>query len=308
MQRKLIKQGGGGLTIYLPKKWIDKNHLKPKQLVNVTEKDNQLIVAEKGAQERKNAEIDITNMSRNAFIKVVTAYYENGYHEIVINKTEKLIHNPWKNKKKSVNEEIEFLVNRLIGFEIISSQKDKTIIRDVSITSPEEFDNILRRIFYLILEYQEAAKNFVKNSAKIANNEGYHDNITKFISFCNRLLSQNMEKTETEKINLHTILALLDKVVDETRYLVRDHNNLEKTKDKQIIYGLVEHFRKFYDFFYKPSYEIINELDEKRAKLKLKALKSEDAIIIRFANLLEIVQALIKPTLCLSSTKQKFCF
>ena len=43
MKRKLIKQGGGGgLTIYLPKKWIDENKLEQSNEIEITTIDNTL--------------------------------------------------------------------------------------------------------------------------------------------------------------------------------------------------------------------------------------------------------------------------
>ena len=44
MKRKLIKQGLGGYTIYLPKKWIDRKGLKEGEEINVVETDAGLVI------------------------------------------------------------------------------------------------------------------------------------------------------------------------------------------------------------------------------------------------------------------------
>ena len=42
MKRKLIKQGAGGLTLCIPKKWTEKANLKAGDEINLTEDENSL--------------------------------------------------------------------------------------------------------------------------------------------------------------------------------------------------------------------------------------------------------------------------
>ncbi|MBI2111904.1 hypothetical protein HYT52_00005, partial [Candidatus Woesearchaeota archaeon] len=255
----------------------------------------QLIISSEHQSLQKAVRLDITAMDRNAVIKMITAYYENGYSEIAIRSKKKGIYDPWQEKEKPLSEEIEFIASRLIGFEIISSQKDATVIKDVSATSPAEFNNILRRIFFLILEYQNAVLEATAARKKLATNEQLHDNITKFSSFCLRLLNLNIDKSTIEKNNLYTIITLLDKIADAIRYLARDHYS----GDIELIRKMMDHFRAYYDFFYKQDIQLVNHLDKERKELKAKIASSKNREIIAFSSISEYIQALIKPTLCL---------
>ena len=299
MQRKLIKQGAG-LTIYLPKKWLDKNKLNKGDNIEIKEIENKITITNEKINFKQSAVINIENMDRNAFIKTIVSHYESGYYEIIIKKTKKTLYDPWKDKRNPIEKEIEFLTNRLVGFEIISIQKDKITIKDVSMSSAKEFDNVLRRIFLLILEYQKAIKENIKNDSQTENNEDYHDNITKLISFCIRLLNLSTDKTNTEKINLHTILTLLDKITDQLRYLARYSNKHKISGKKEIIFDLMQYFRDYYNLFYKYNIETINKLDIERKKIKSLTLKNKDSIILEFTNILEYIQGLIKPTITLN--------
>jgi len=299
MQRKLIKQGAG-LTIYLPKKWLDKNKLNKGDNIEIKEIENRITITNEKINFKQSAVINIENMDRNAFIKTIVSHYERGCYEIIIKKTKKTLYDPWKDKETPLEKEIEFLTNRLVGFEIISIQKDKITIKDISMSSAKEFDNVLRRIFLLILEYQKTIKENIDNNSKIESSEEYHDNITKLISFCIRLLNISQEKTVTEKINLHTILTFLDKITDQLRYLATHYNKQTIIGDKKIIFELMQYFRDYYNLFYKYDLEIINKLDIERKKIKSLTLKNKDSIILEFTNILEYIQGLIKPTISLN--------
>ena len=298
MKRKLIKQGGGGVTFYVPKKWVDKQGLKPGDEIDVIEEDDKLIVLNEAMTQNKTVEIDIKGMDHTALLKTVISYYEMGYSEITIISDNGMVYIPTllKEKKITVKEEVERLVNRLIGFELISFESNKYVLKDIAMTSPTEFDNVLRRIFYLLLEFQNYVKETVDNKNKVKDYNEHHDSIAKFISFCIRLLNLSMDKTNVEKNNLHTILTLLDKYTDALRWLLYDYT-ASGIKDKKSIFAIMDHFRMYYNLFYNYDIKLINELDRERIKLR-KTLKSDEAVI-HFSSVLEYIRAMIRPTICL---------
>ena len=298
MKRKLIKQGGGGVTFYVPKKWVDKQGLKPGDEIDVIEEDDKLIVLNEAMTQNKTVEIDIKGMDHTALLKTVISYYEMGYSEITIISDNGMVYIPTllKEKKITVKEEVERLVNRLIGFELISFESNKYVLKDIAMTSPTEFDNVLRRIFYLLLEFQNYVKETVDNKNKVKDYNEHHDSIAKFISFCIRLLNLSMDKTNVEKNNIHTILTLLDKYTDALRWLLYDYT-ASGIKDKKSIFAIMDHFRMYYNLFYNYDIKLINELDRERIKLR-KTLKSDEAVI-HFSSVLEYIRAMIRPTICL---------
>ena len=57
MKRKLIKQGLGGYTIYLPKKWVEEFGLKGSSEVNVDRWDSNLVISSKKLEKIPQSEI-----------------------------------------------------------------------------------------------------------------------------------------------------------------------------------------------------------------------------------------------------------
>ena len=53
MKRKLIKQGSGGYTFYVPKQWVLHRGLKAGDEIDVVEKDKTLVVRTKDYKESR---------------------------------------------------------------------------------------------------------------------------------------------------------------------------------------------------------------------------------------------------------------
>ena len=84
MERKLIKQGGGGLTIYVPKKWIDTRKLKEGDEVSIIEKENSLLISAVKKKE-ESSEITINDKNKKDLIPIITHLYRAGIDKIPIN-------------------------------------------------------------------------------------------------------------------------------------------------------------------------------------------------------------------------------
>lgn len=304
MNRKLIKQGKGGYTIYLPKKWVDEKGLEAGDEIKINESQSQLILSTEKQGKEKSIEIDTTNMDVGAFMKAIDTHYEMGYSEIIIRNNKGKIYTPRLNKQyhDPLSNAVKRVTDRLIGFEIISSKETEFIIKDVAMTSPKEFDNILRRIFFLLMEFQDKVKETIENNKEIKDFNELHDNVAKFIIFCNRLLNLNIDKSNIEKNNLHTILTLLDKITDSLRWVLYEVKIKGKLKNKELIYEIMDHFKDYYKLFYKYDVNLINELDKKRIKLRKQLLNCKEPIVIQFSSVLEYSRAMIKPIICLNKT------
>ena len=83
MDRKLIKQGGGGFTIYLPKKWVDEKGLTGGDKVNLSEANTALIV-NSSKPVRKEKVVEITKENKKDIKTILTHLYRNGFDIIHI--------------------------------------------------------------------------------------------------------------------------------------------------------------------------------------------------------------------------------
>ena len=147
-------------------------------------------------------------------------------------------------------------VSRLIGYEIIQQKENFCIIKDISTTSIKEFDNVLRRIFLLL---NDASNDLIKgvkekNWSTIETIEEKHDSITKFISYCSRLLNKYGYPDHKKTIVLYNILASMDRIIDVIKNAGRDVLKLKhgfNNKTLQLMELVDDTIKLFSEFFYK---------------------------------------------------------
>ena len=84
MRRKLIKQGLGGLTFYVPKKWSERLNLKPGDEIDVEEDGNTLMITPEKIIKNEKITINTTEMNDNSLkIALVSAYWQ-GFETIIL--------------------------------------------------------------------------------------------------------------------------------------------------------------------------------------------------------------------------------
>ncbi|MDD5193242.1 MAG: AbrB/MazE/SpoVT family DNA-binding domain-containing protein [Candidatus Nanoarchaeia archaeon] len=174
MERKLIKQGGGGYTIYLPKKWVEKKNLKQGDFVKISETDNELIIGS-DIKGEKDLTIDITKENEKNLKNILTHAYRKGFNKIKINSAKDYLIN-----------EIKKITNELLlGFEITEKTDEYCIIENISEPHEDKYEVILKKVFLIIKENQELMKDLKINFEEISEMKNNSD---KFILFCRRLL------------------------------------------------------------------------------------------------------------------------
>jgi len=146
MIRKLIKQGGYGLTVYVPQKWVKNNQLKPGDEIEFEEdKDRLIIHIRKKSKIKKELQIDLKNQVESSIRTILANTYRSGYDKI------KLLNLEDKDKK----EVLKIVEKYMLGFEI---DKNKWEIESISEPSYENFENLLQRVFY---DLSYVVKNFI---------------------------------------------------------------------------------------------------------------------------------------------------
>ena len=163
MKRKIIKQGHNTLTITLPSSWVRKFNLQAGKEIDLVERDNGLFITAEKTNENKRAEFDITGMDVPTVWKYFMAVYREGYDEVLIKFDKSKMENPYKfftqhridrkygteTLKRTILEALQGFVNRFIGYEIVEHGKDYVIVREMGELTSKEFDNCLRKIFFI---------------------------------------------------------------------------------------------------------------------------------------------------------------
>ena len=289
MKRKIIKQGHNTLTITLPSNWAKKFSLAPGSEIELTEKDNGLLISTEQSSSLGKTEINIDNMDIPTIWKYLMGIYREGYDEVKITFSPSLkLESPYKffaqhkedikyKKEKHGKGPLDFfheLVNRFIGFEITSHGEGFIIIREMSEATSKEFENSLRRVFFLIQQMaEETCKALSKNKPELLTH--IHDvdvNLDKFHDYCIRILNKKGNREYGKPNLIFSMLYLLELLGDEykniSHHLLQDFSEKSNLKNlKEMADSVKEQIDHLYTLYYKFDKELvlrISEIDKKR--------------------------------------------
>ncbi len=271
MKRKVIQIADSTQLVSLPRKWTIKYNLKKGDEVDVEEQGNKILISTEKGIELKNIEIDVTELDRTTVLYYLQSLYRAGYDEIRV-----IFNNPTTthfrtNKTINVITVIHTEVNRLIGYEIIQQKENFCVIKDLSTSSIKEFDNVVRRIFLLL---KDASSDLLKGAAHmnirlIETLEEKHDSITKFISYCARLLNKYGYMDYRKTTILYHILISLDRLTDVIKNAGRDLLKFKHKLDSRTVHllSLIDstitiYSEYFFNFDLKKAVEIYKSRNE----------------------------------------------
>jgi phosphate uptake regulator len=298
MKRKVIQLAGKTSVISLPKKWVERYGISKGDELEIEEKANNIIISTKKSLSIESIEIDVTEMPKQLIEVCIKGAYKAGYEEIKL----KFKNNETRDLKLkntvSVYSVIRAQVDKLIGIEIISSTENYCIIKEITTTDEKEFDNIMRRIFLLILEMGDESYNAIKELKKI---ELYdkHDTIEKLIYYCLRLLSKYGYYDYKKTTLVYNYLAQLEEIIHVYRYLTKEFFYFNKPVKKEVLEMFSKTnktFRLTYEIFYSYDREKINtayslrrDIFEENNEMFMKNKKLERHEIILLTRLVVIV-------------------
>lgn len=242
MERKLIKQGGGGYTIYLPKKWIDRKGLKGKDIVDLIELDNALMI-KSSIKGKKTSFVKIEEETKKNLKEIVTFLYRTGFDEFTLENVD----------EKSISEIQKITKNLLLGFEITKKDSSSVTLENISEPTDQKYDVIIRRIFLIIREMFEICDKSGKDVSwkKTEEIEEMRNQVDKFVLFCRRTIMKEMyEKNPVFGWELLNFFALTGHSIN---YLY-DFASENKIKTGDTFLMLVEALIKQFDLLYNAYY------------------------------------------------------
>ena len=218
MERKLIKQGGGGYTIYLPKTWVDRKGLHSGDKVNLIEKESSLVIQSE-ALKNKEFHLFLNKGNENNLSPLITHLYRQGYNKIIIESLNKDSHI----EIKKIQEKL------LLGFEITKKEKSSCTLENISEPSNQKYNVMIDKLFFLINEalsllLEDSQLNKWQNMQDIQEIKDQHD---KFSLFCKRII---VKESEQNNLILNwEFLTFLTHIIHNIYYL---YSHLNKTKSK----------------------------------------------------------------------------
>ncbi len=308
MKRKVCKIGPSSLIISLPSKWVKQHGIEKGDEIEVEEKGRNLVIGTAMMDAKdKSIELDISALDRTSIMIAIRSAYRAGYDKTDVRFTQQYVTHYRTGKKVNTLSVIHTEVNRLVGAEIIKEGKSLCIIKDFSANLEQEFEPTIRRIFLLLINVAEDFTKGFQDSDKylISSIEEKHDTITKFISYCLRIINKGAVRYEQNKhIILYHILSSLDIVTDIYKYAARDFVPKFSKKPSNITIKIISDIGKsikiYYNLFYKfdniKSTEFIQTRDKIRKELieKAKCLSKDEIILLNYMEqVLEIIWELV---------------
>jgi phosphate uptake regulator len=145
VQRKLIRQGKDGFTIYLPKQWVVSKGMLPGDSVDVQEREDGILISStKKAAATIEVDMNEQDTSRAGLELLLSHLYRLGFSSIHFKSCDDAV----VRRMRAITDEL------LLGFEMTAHGKNWCTIENVSEPAEAKYDVLLRRIFLLIKETQ----------------------------------------------------------------------------------------------------------------------------------------------------------
>jgi phosphate uptake regulator len=267
MERKLIKQGLGGYTIYLPKKWLDMQGLDKGGEISIEESENSLIILASKQNKKSETQITLHDVDETSIRTLITNVYRKGYDKIQV-----LFENE---KQFSILEDV--IRKRLIGFDIVKKEKNKCIVENITEPSPDQFDNILSKVFLNISSLFEITRQRFNGKKPEENFEEVEARIMQYDNFCRRVISKRhiidkkseffwaflhlIDHGQREIYHLNRLSSL--KVSQKTKELLDDcekmFNLIQESYAKKDIFILTTVHGLDNEAFYKKGYSLLEK-------------------------------------------------
>lgn len=245
MERKVIRLASKTLVVSLPSKWAQKYNIKKGDSVAVEESGGKLVIGQISGIVKDRAVIDISGLKKALVWRYITAAYVKGSDEIEVS---------YEGAESRAL--IQEIVQTLIGFAVIKEGKNSCVAKDLSGTVAGEFENILRRIFLLLLSMAEdGAEAAAKGNNETLLNIKYRDhNVNSFVNYCLRYLNKKGYSDFAKTPVMYSIIRNLEFLGDEYS---RMYEEIACSKAKpssetiRLIQKANEMLRLFYEAFYK---------------------------------------------------------
>ncbi len=277
MKRKIVKQGAATMMISLPAKWIKANELKKGDEINIERIGKDLHISLSPEKQKKlETSIKLSGLTETSIRTLITNTYRAGYDKI--------------NIELENNEQFKILKNvietRLIGFEITKKQKKSCLVENITEPSPDQFDNILNKIFLNIEELFEITQDRLKGN-ETEDYEETANRIQKYDNFCRRVIIKR-KLIEQKSEMFWSFLSSIIRAYRDIYYLNKFLNKKIKIskETKELLQGSEKIFKILIKSYKEKNLENLNKIHElqkefiKKSYLCLEKTKGKENIII----------------------------
>jgi len=239
MRRKLVKQGTSTLMVSLPIKWVKENKAQKGSEIDIEAVGNNLIISTGGIEAKSETEIKLINLTESSIRTLITNTYRRGYDKVKV----------FYDKPSQFKILNEITKTKLLGFEIVQKGKGYCIIENITEPTADQFDTILKKIFYNITELFEITKDRINNNIKNDEFVEVEERIQRFDNFCRRVISKRRIQADNSEF-LWLFMSLMFQGQREIYHLNNKLLN-NKTKVPKEITKLLEANQEIFELIKK---------------------------------------------------------
>lgn len=266
MRRKVIQLAGKTFVVSLPSKWAKNQNIRKGDELDVIESDHSLIIAQSHAKKELKILLDVSELNSSLVWHHLVAAYTHGADEIELRFADKEIFNPRTQLNVSTIKFIAEVTDSLIGMELVKHGSNFCILKEVSSAKIEEFDVLLKRLFFNVCTFSTDCLTSIKNKDWFAlDNCSYiEQNVNRLFIFCSRLLNRGAKNKNNESHNYQSLLVCLEEIADVYSEIAKVVST-NKFSEKDL--------KEFIAFFEKinslvnSSYELFYNFDKQKCSL-----------------------------------------
>ena len=224
MIRKITKHGPTTLITSLPQEWVKRFNLVKGDEINVEVKEDKLILSPiKRVEVVKKVTIDLREFDENIVNFILPIPHKIGYDEVEI-----LFVNPKIAKKcqQRINE-------MLVGYEIIEQSANRILIKNISSSFEEQYENLLKRLFLVTITFANELLQQLSKNQDFSELMNLEQTINKISNLCERILNTELYR---DKKNFHYLIAWnLESIGDNYRDILEYCMKSKISLDKEVL-------------------------------------------------------------------------
>jgi phosphate uptake regulator len=281
MKRKIIKLGQATFVMSIPAKWMKKYKLAKGDYLEVNEEGKKLVLTTESVLQHKKVVVKLPKSE--LFLKrFILNPYRFGYDEVVC-----------QMQNADVVHKIERAITFCPGFEIVQQTEKNCTVRNVSPKMEGEFDNIFRRLFFLLHQFLKESVDLIKQKEfskleEIAQTE--NSVVDKLVCFCERVINRRGSGNFMKNSYLYISVWGIEQVGDLIKNMCRTAASLkEMSKETEELWQDAEKFfDQFSRLYFKPDLMGAINFKEDFANLhneiiaKMKKTSGEESIILYY--------------------------
>ena len=250
MRRKIIQLAGKTLVVSLPSDWVKELGLKKGQEVEVSRVGRSMVIEQPSVERGHIVKVDLSGLNASLVWHSIISHYVAGAGEIQAGFSKERVMDPRTGLDVHCADAIEKVVENLIGMEIVRQSKSMITIREISSVAPEEYDNVMRRVWLTCLGMVEDGSDALAKG----DSEGFkaavrvEKNVNRLVLYALRMLNRGVASNVSAALVDARVLHSLEGFADVIA-------SCAKSSDKDCLSGSAKVLRSAYDYWFKPSNE-----------------------------------------------------